>query len=910
MRAPWFWVVFLVLNLSLGEGRKCYAQNIDTMRFAGRANNAGFVEFIKSLENDYSIKFYYQNEWFQDEEVTLNYTDVPLRKVIDRLVESSPYMYEVIQDNMIVFWPREKFAILTGNMAGGKEDTGPDVIEVGDLSEAGKYKEVVLSGTVRDGKTGEPLIGATIQIENTTNGVVSNLKGDFSLTVKPGFYTILASNIGFEKTSYKVKVISNGHMDVELFEESIQINEVSVYAQRADKNVRSNQMSVVELDAKVLKQLPSITGEKDIIKSLTMLPGVKSVGEFGSGINVRGGSEDQNLYLIEGAPIFNTSHVLGLISVINPDAVSSVSLYKGHIPAGFGERVSSVMDVRLNDINGEELHSTGGIGLYNSRLMLEGPVIKEKLTFKLGGRTSYSDFLLSRMPDYYLQNSSASFHDINGLIKYKTDNNWISLFGYTSGDHFKYADNMEYEYGNTLTSLSWGHFFNSNLNSVITASHSGYKVSKDEIHQKFEESRTVSKVNYSSIKSNFSYSGLQKNTFDGGLQGILYKLQPGETTPLGNVSLITPEKLSTEKGIETCIYINDQVEISRYLSVNLGLRYTFYAFLGPHVQQTYLDEYPVNGDYANDTIIYGKNDIIKTYSGLEPRISIKLQLDDKNSIKGSYNRNRQYLSLISYTAISTPDDVWKLADNYIKPIMIDQFAVGYYRNFFDNTIETSIEGYVKYLSDIYDYKNGAMIEMNQNIETELTAASGRNYGIELMIKKNKGKLDGWISYTYSRSFIKTIGTFDEGKINNNEFYPSSHDKPNDITLFATYHFNRRFRVSGNFMFSSGRAITLPEYTFCTGGYQMIYYSDRNKYRLPPYHRFDISMSLDESLKNKKKWKGSWTFSILNVYGRKNAYSLFYKKDDTTGANTTKMYSLYKLYIIGKPLPTLTYNFIF
>ena len=901
--------LILVLFLSL-TGFSCKAQNIDTIRYTGCTNQLDIIKFFDSLEKDYSIKFYYKEEWFNNDKLTIDYNKVPLKLVLDRIIDARPFIYEVVQGNMVVFLPREDVAIITGNMIGRGTMDDASIIEVGDPNEAGKYSKVNVTGIVRDGKTGEPLLGATIQIENTTYGVVSNTNGVFSLEVKPGFYTILASNIGFEKASYKIKAISNGSFEIELFEESIQINEVSIYAQRADKNVRSNQMSVLEMDSKMIKQLPSITGEKDIIKSLTMMPGVKSVGEFGSGINVRGGGEDQNLYLVEGAPIFNTSHVLGLLSVINPDAVTGVTLYKGHIPAGFGERASSVMNVQLSDNNGSEFHTKGGIGIYNSRLMVEGPVVKEKLSFKLGGRMSYSDFLLTRIPDYYLQNSSAAFYDVNGLMKYKSDNNWITLFGYNSGDRFKYADNMEYKYGNMLTSLTWGHFFNSNLNSVIAVAHSEYNVSKDEVHQKFEENRISSQVKYTSLKANFRCNGIEKNTLDGGLQGILYNLQPGEKTALRDTSLITSETLSREKGIETGVYLNDLIEISKLLSVSVGLRYSFYAFLGPHNQQTYINSFPINNDFVRDTINYGTNEIIKIYSGLEPRISFKLQLNDKNSIKLSYNRNCQYLSLISYSAISTPDDVWKLADNFIKPITVDQYAVGYYRNFFDNSLETSIEGYVKYLCDIYDYKNGAVIEMNQNIETELTNASGKNYGVELMIKKNKGKLDGWISYTYSRTFMKTMGIFDEEKINNNEYYPSSYDKPHDLTLFATYHVNKRLRVSGNFMFASGRAITLPEYTFNTGGYQMIYYSDRNKYRLPPYHRLDISMSLDESLYKKKKWKGSWTFSILNVYGRKNAYSIFYKKEEPNGVTDVKMYSLYKLYIIGRPMPTLTYNFIF
>jgi hypothetical protein len=878
------------------------------------------IGFFHDIEEKYPVKFYFKNEWFIDDSISLSLDNTPLTRALDRITDAKPFIYQIVQGNMVVFMPKEDVAMLLGQMIDMDQGFDLNIISVGNPNEAGKFKKVELKGKVKDGKSGEPLIGANLQIEKTTQGCVSNVSGNYSLIVAPGIYNLIVTSIGYEKAIYKVKIISNGSLDFELFEKSLKIDEIAIYAQRPDKNVRSSQMSLVEMDAKSIKQLPSLTGEKDILKSFTMMPGVKSVGEFGSGINVRGGGEDQNLYLIEGAPIYNTSHVFGLMSVINPDIVNNVTLYKGHIPANYGERVSSVMDIQVKDNNCKVLRAKGGIGLYNSRLMFEGPITNENLTFKIGGRTSYSDWLLKRIPDYYLQNSSASFYDINAFLNWNFKNNRITVFAYNSQDKFNYAHQQAYNYGNTLGSVNWSHFFNQNLSSLLTLAYSQYDASKDELQSVFEKSRIASQIKYASVKYNVKYNGINHHTIDGGLQVIRYQVQPGKKSPLDSSSLIPIQSLSSQRAIEDALYVNDLFDINEHFAINAGLRFSGYYLLGPQTILDYKKGYGLSPITVSDSVIYKKNNIVQSYYGIEPRLSFKIQFNERNSVKLSYNRNDQYISLISYSSISTPNDVWKLSDTYMKPIISDQYAIGYYRNFKNNIIETSIEVYYKKLSNLTEYKNDANIEMNEHLETELINASGKNYGVELLLKKNKGKLDGWISYTYSRSLKKTNGYFPEEKINNNTYYPSSYDKPHDLTITGTYHINRRWRFAGNFSYSTGRAVTLPEikYTVPNDMYsiyktisnEIIYYSDRNKYRLPDYHRLDLSLSMDESLRIRKKWKGSWTFSVLNVYARKNAYSVFYKKEEPTKSNNYNTFSLYKLYLIGQPLPTLTYNFIF
>jgi hypothetical protein len=903
----WGLVVLLLVNFYC----RLSAQSIDSLYLSGSYTGLSMSEFLSDLDNKFAVTFYYEDTWFADEIVNLECAGTPLSEVLNEVTKGTPYMYQVIQGNMIVFIPKEDFALLMGLMVDLSLDTKDiSIIDIGNPTEAGKYKKAVLTGTVSDGKTGEPLFGATLHIENTTNAVISNLSGEYSLEMVPGIYTLVVSSIGFETAEYKIKIISNGSLDIELFEKSHKIDEVAIYGQRTHENVRGNQMSLIQMDAKNIKQLPSIVGEKDILKSLTMMPGIKSIGEFGSGINVRGGGEDQNLYLLEGAPIFNTSHVFGLLSVINPDAVNSITLYKGHIPSGYGERVSSVMEINLKDNNIDKLHARGGIGLFNSRLMLEGPVFKKALSFNIGGRTSYSDWLLEKTRDYYLQKSSASFYDLNGLLKMNIKNHQLTLFGYTSHDKFRYASELNYEYENILGSLKWNHAINSSLASTLTISFSNYNVKKDDIKPGYEQSTITSQTNYLNGRYNISFSGFTNHNIDIGLQGIRYVIQPGEKMPQNDTSLIIPETLMNEQAYEGAIYINDLYDITNKISINAGIRYSCYFFTGPLSIPVYREGGPINEFSAIDSTVYGKGEIIKPYYNLEPRFSLKVQLDNNNSVKLSYIRNNQYISLISYTSIPTPDDVWKLSDPYIKPIMANQVAVGYYRNFMEKSIETSVELYYKKLSNLVEYRNNANIEMKQHIETELINASGKNYGIELFLKKKTGKLEGWVSYTFSRTFKKTAGIYSDEIINNNDFYPSSYDKPHDLSVFVNYNINRRWRISGNFTYASGRSVTLPEYKYKTGPEEIIYYSDRNKYRLPPYHRLDLSVSLDESLRLKKKWKGSWTFSILNIYARKNAYSVFYKKEAPASENDFKRFNLFKLYIIGKPLPTLTYNFIF
>ncbi|MBN1159178.1 MAG: TonB-dependent receptor [Bacteroidales bacterium] len=888
------------------------SQQTDTLYISGSYAQADLLSFFRSLESRYPVKFYYLPQWFAGETITLDFTEKPVREVVQLVLTGKPYTCKVIQGNQFVFLPKQDFIELTGQLTdySNRSLSSETYRIVGDLDEAGSFRNVDITGLITDGETGEPIIGATVQIENMLQGAVSNTEGVYKLTLSPGLYTLIITSVGYENTVQQVRVVSSGMLNVELFDKSIAIEDVIIYGERLDRNVTGHQMSLLELDVKSIHQLPVISGGKDIIKGLTLMPGIKSVGEFSSGINVRGGGEDQNLYLINGAPLFNTSHVFGLFSVVNPDMVDKLTLYKGHIPADYGERVSSVIDIRTRETIPESRKVKGGIGLYDSKLMMELPVVKDKAFLNLGGRSSYSNWILKNINDADLSNSNAFFYDLNGTLNVNLNKNRFMISAYSSYDDFTFNNEIRYAYGSNAGSAAWNYIIGTNLASYFTLIYSRYNVLKDDLTSDFSKNRIRSGTSYTGLRYRLKYSGISKNVLDIGFNAIRYSILPGKQNALGEKSLVRPAEVEPEKGVEGAVYINDEITLSSFLTMNAGIRASGYAYLGPKTVLTYLPDMSRDSSSVSGQINYGHNEIIHTYFALEPRVSVKIQFNHTSSLKLSFDRNLQYLSLISNSSVSTPGDVWKLSDAYIRPLIANQFAIGYYRNFMNNTIEMSAEVYYKNLNNVIEYKNGVELEMIDHIESQLINAKGRNYGVELLLKKNTGTFEGWITYTFSRSLRKTTGSYPEENINNGRYFPSSYDKPHDFTVVANYHMNKRLSLSANFTYTTGRPVTLPEYKYVSRNEYVVFFSDKNKYRIPSYHRLDITLRYDESLRIRKKWKGSWSFSILNVYGRKNAYTVFYKEETPSGQNDYNRFSLYKLYLIGRPVPTITYNFIF
>lgn len=873
------------------------------------SNNPEYLtarQLIEKFEKLRGVRLYYKPEWFEGKKLAASN--------LNRTPEDFLYLLSVTGKCSYLRVDSATVVMIETSAADDRFDATDtkSTLLVGKKEDFGKYRRAVMSGKITDGKTGETLPGVSVYIDKLKQGTTTDANGQYQMELPVGEFDVTISFIGYEPSVRHIRLVGSGTADLELFNQSVYIQEVVVTQDKAEFNVSRTQMSLIKLDNKSIRELPVSLGDLDIMKSVTLLPGIQSSGEFGTGLFVRGGSADQNLILIEEVPIFNPSHLFGLTSIINPDNISGVTLLKAGIPARYGERSSSLMDIRLGGQNDEQVKVRGGIGLLNSKISLNLPVTKN-LAVNLGGRSSYSNWLLHKMPDTDLMNSSAGFYDLNGLLTFTaSSNNRFSIFGYLSKDRFGIQEQMNYSYGNLLSSARWNHIFSKTLSSVLTAGISNYhySTSEQDTLRKSAGYSIKSSLRYKSLKYNLTWIPSRTHSLDFGFNGISYGIAPGNLQPYDSLSLIIPQTLQKEKALEYALYAGDVMTFSAKFSTEVGLRWTGFTSLGPSSVFMYDPLRPRSRESIMDTLNYGTNKPINSWSGWEPRVSVRYSFNDNNSLKLSLTRIRQHINLVSNTTVMNPADVWKLSNTYIKPLVCDQVALGFFRNFAKNSYETSLELYYKKMNHLIEYKNGASLILNPALEADLLDASGYNCGAELYIRKNSGRLTGWLSYALSTSQRRTNGTTRESQVNENRWFPSSNDQPHSLNMVGNYHISKRWRFSWTFTCNTGRPVTLPELKYTVGDHQLIYYSDRNKYRLPDYHRLDVAITCDESLRIKKFWKGSWTFSVINLYGRKNKYSVFFQRDPSIEAGNNRQNSLYALYIIGRPLPALTYNFTF
>jgi hypothetical protein len=878
-----------------------YSQHKDSIKLLG--NYIPVDSIVNALQTKHQVKIFYNPSWYEGKELLPEILNLPLPEALNLIARISNLSYQKF---------RESYYVITPNpMESDNKIDSLQFYTIGDIMSYGSKENAVIRGTVINGSTADILVNAKITVENLNKSFTTDHKGNYVMNIPVGEHEIKVGYPGFEDKVMKLKVFSDGSLPVEMFVKSIMLEEVSVTSVKIDQYYRRTKMSVMNLDAKSIKQLPSTFGETDVIKSLSLLPGIQTAGEFGSGFNVRGGSSDQNLILLEEVPLFNTSHLFGLISIVNPDGVAGATLYKGGLPASYGERASSILSIKMGEEDLKETRVKGGIGLLNSRLSVEIPY-KDKLQVIAGGRTSYSDWMLRKIPDEDLMNSEAGFNDFNLYVNYnltKKDN--LIIYGYASNDKFSLSGINTYKYGNLLGSLNFSHRFNSKLFTNLLLGVSQYHaemVMKDSL-QPASSYQTNNSILYQSAKWNMVYKPGEKHIFTIGVNGFLYNIAPGELKGYGEKSLVLPQKVEEENGLEWAGFISDDYKISGAVGIEFGVRYSGFTYLGPGNVYLYNETYTRSAETITDTLYFKDKSEIKTWSGVEPRFLMRWNLNTLSSVRFSFNRNFQYINLISKTSVSSPTDLWKLSDTYIKPLHSDQFALGYFKDFRNKSYETSVEIYYKTYSNLIDYKNEADIFLNNHIETELADAEGISYGFELYIKKNSGKLNGWLSYTLSRSIRRTTSPNPDEQVNNNEWYSDNLDRPHNLVVNGGYDINRRWKFGFIFNFNSGRPVSLPELKYNLQGYQVVKYSNRNEYKMPDYHRLDLSITRFESLKLNKKWKGYWTVSIINIYSRKNAYSIFYQRDRSPNNNEGRS-NLYKLYIIGRPLPTFTYNFTF
>jgi hypothetical protein len=760
-----------------------------------------------------------------------------------------------------------------------------------------------ITGYVRNAVTGEPVIGAAVFINSPSIGITTDALGLFALTIPRGKQVVRIKSTGMRETQRQVVLYSDGKLDIEMRESVIALKEVSVKA-GMDKNVVGTQMGTVKLTIKNLKQVPTVFGETDLLRTILTLPGIKSVGENSTGLNVRGGSVDQNLIQYDDAVIYNPSHLFGFFSAFNPDVLKDVEIYKSTIPSKFGGRLASVLDINSRDGNKKKFVASGGIGLVTGRVTLEGPLVKDKASFLLGGRSTYSNWVIRALDNENYNRSSASFYDVNLHLNYEIDEkNSLSLTGYTSSDKFRLYGDTLYSYQNQLGSIKWKHTFNSRLYGVLTAAHSKYQYAMEAEGLPLNSFDLKFDINQSNFKADFSYLLHPKHTLEFGLSTIYYKLHPGSFKPRGNESLIMPDELQAEQATESALYLEDKWEVSPRLSISGGLRWSFFQYLGPKSVNTYLPGFPIDYIYQEGVQEYKSGKKIKSYGGPEYRASVRFSILDNLSLKASYNTLRQYIHLLTNTMTVSPTDIWKLSDPYVKPQIGDQLSVGLYRNFRGNKIEVSLEGYYKNIRNFLDYKGGDSLFMNHNIEAAVINTKAKAYGVEFMIKKMTGKLNGWLSYTYARTLLRAVDRESPDAPNGGNFYPSNYDKPHDFTLISNYRLSHRFSVSFNFTYSTGRPYTPPIGKYVIDGSQRVYYADRNQFRIPDYYRMDLAMNIEGNHRIKKLAHSSWTLAVYNLLGRKNPTSVYFQ---TVGGRVNG----YQLSIFGQPIPTITYNFRF
>ena len=757
-----------------------------------------------------------------------------------------------------------------------------------------KTKKYTISGTIRDHSNGEALVGATIYMRETNSGTSTDIYGNYSLTVTGGKYTLIISYIGYKTKEKPIELDQNLHYNFELEPSQETLKEVEITSDRRDKNISRPEMSTFKMDIKTIQEIPSLMGEVDIIKAIQLLPGVQTVSEGTNGFSVRGGAPDQNLILLDDATVYNASHVMGLFSVFNNDAIKDVKLYKGDIPANYGGRLASVLDIRMKEGNSKRFEVTGGIGIISSRLTVEGPIIKDRMSFILSGRRTYADLFLPLSSNKALQNNKLYFYDFNAKLNYRiNDNNTFFVSGYFGRDVFSNtAANMKW--GNETATVRWNHLFSKNLFSNYTFVYSNYLYNlgtPSGVVTSFTWNSTMEDIG---IKGDLSYYMNTSNTIRFGGSLVYHIIDPGVAEGTGEKSVIAAVHVPHSYSFETGIYGGNEQKVGDRFILKYGVRLSLFQNIGPGTVYHYDSLFN-----SKDSTIYPAGKLYQTYGGLEPRLGILFNVDELSSMKASYSRTYQYLQLASNSTVGTPLDIWFPASPNVKPQIADQIAVGYFRNFRHNTIETSVETYYKWMRNVIDFKDHAQLLLNSKLEGELRVGRAYSYGAEFLIRLHEKKLSGWISYTWSRTFRQIP------EINNGNPYPAPYDKPNNIAVVLNYKIAKRWSVSSTWVYATGSAVTFPTGRAEVGGKIIPIYSDRNAYRFQDYHRLDLSLTFFSKTKPNARFKWDLNASVYNVYSRHNTWAINFLQED----NNPNVTYAEKIYLFGI-VPSVTFNFHF
>jgi len=893
---------------------------------SGDFRDLPFDEFTREVEEQVPVKFVYRKEWTRDLRISASGENMELYKILSDHLSRNDLHYFSSENRIFITMDNPLVTVLP-DYSGIDEAAGSslDSLVSRDLTEAEKlYIEgrrkssiktifignstdhingqgAVINGNIKDTETGESLVGATIFVQELSRGVITDINGYFTLSIPPGSYVFRFNCLGMEELQYKMEVRSSDELNIEMSRRLYPIDEITVKSSEYH-NVRGLEMGFTQISIKNIKEIPVVMGEKDILKVVHMLPGVQNAGEGSAGINVRGSAADQNMFFLNKIPVYNTSHLFGFFSAFNPDIIRDFSFYKSNLPARYGGRLSSVIDISSRQGNNKNFTARGGISPITAKLAVEGPIKRDKSSYVLSARSTYSDWILKRMEDPDLRNSNAQFYDLAAGINTKlNDRNLFKLFGYYSNDRFSLASTDNYQYSNAGASLDWWHQASSVLNFNVSLAMSQYQFDHQNNSLSLEAYQHDYQIRHYELKSDFTWiPGYRHKVMFGG-NAILYDIDRGEIMPWGEESSRKPVPLGRENGIEGGIYISDQVVLSERISIYGGFRYSFYAYMGPQTVYEYIPDNPAGPEFIDDTLNFSDGEIVSFYSGPEIRASATYLTGTNNSVKFSYNKTRQYLYMLSNTIALSPTDQWKLADYHIGPQSADQVSIGFYQDFNRKFLNFSAELYYKKAKDIVEYKDGASFISSPQIETEVLQGKQKAYGIELMMKKNAGKLSGWLTFTYSKSLISVDGEKYWEQINQGNWYPANYDIPVSLNAVMNLRANRRLSISSNLVYHTGRPITYPVTMFQLDDKQHISYSGRNEYRIPDYFRLDLSFNLEGNLKAKKLGHSYWMLNIYNLTGRNNAYSVFFKNEDGK-------INGYMMSIFSQPIITLSWNF--
>ena len=887
-------------------------------------NNLPFNEFVLKVETNSAFKIFYQDTSLNKIQIRVNKSqnligclemnlanagfkissdknqNVFISKEA-KVISTLPPNFFKTEESSDQFIEEQKKEAALNNFLTTRKNLVTRNITIGSSKKSIGKKKVIIDGFVKQTEDGNPIIGATLYFEELQNGTTTNDQGYFSLELPKGKYSVKVNSIESKEEQYQLNILSDGRAEFYLDKKVYSLNEVVIKSDKED-NIRGTQMGFDKLSAKNIKEIPAVMGERDIVKVALLLPGVQTVGEGASGYNVRGSPADQNIFYLDNVPVYNTSHLFGFFSAFTPDAISDFKLYKSNIPARYGGRLSSIFDLGAKNGNRKKFSLRGGISPITASFMVEGPFKKDKSSYLVAVRSTYSDWVLNMIDNYDIKNSNGSFAD--AVTKFSiglNPNNRLNILTYYSQDKINLISQSDFEYSNTGASINWNHIIKRKHNFDLTYSFSNYNFTEINRESDIYAYKNNYELLHNEVRAQFDLRPNEKHNISFGVNAILYNLDRGEHEPFGDNSLVDYVKLGKEKGLEGGLYFDEEWNINAVFAVNAGLRLNYYAFLGP--AEVY--EYATGSDFRIqniiDTTYYTNNQMVKSHINPDIRLAAKYIINPNLSLKASFSTLHQYIFMLSNTIAMSPTDKWKLSDKYIKPMSGSQLSLGLFTNLFKNKAEFSVEAYYKKTANLVEYKDGADLVVSKVVETEVLQGDLDAWGLEFMLKKPNGRLNGWLNYTYSSSQVLVQGESDLTSINFGKKYPANYDKPHAFNLVVNYKLSRRLSFSGNVVYSTGRPITYPAAIYYQDGTQITHYSARNEYRLPDYFRLDLAINLEGNLKKHKLIHGSWSFSVYNVTGRKNAYSVYFK---TVDGNIKG----YRMSIFGAPIVSLTYNF--